>query len=86
MSGSIAQLRSANAIRRHAGARRSNVLNFRDRQLRRIVEHAYHNVPYYRALYDEHGVHPDSIRGAEDLPLYPPCTRRIFARRLSASA
>jgi phenylacetate-CoA ligase len=42
------------------------------------VQHAYHHVPYYRALYDERGVHPDSIRGAEDMPLLPAITKRHF--------
>ncbi|MDQ2768007.1 MAG: AMP-binding protein [Gemmatimonadota bacterium] len=53
-------------------------MRFRDRQLRRIVQHAYRHVPYYRALYDERGVHPDSIRGAEDMRLLPAITKTHF--------
>jgi phenylacetate-CoA ligase len=71
-------LKSAWAIRGHARATRAELLGFRDRQIRRIVEHAYRTVPYYRALYDEHGVHPDCIRGAADMPLLPTVSKSHF--------
>lgn len=71
MSLNTDALRSAWAIRGHANATRTEIMDFRDRQLRKLVQHAYRTVPYYRALWDEHGVHPDCIRGAEDMPLLP---------------
>jgi phenylacetate-CoA ligase len=71
-------LRSAWAIHRHASASRAEIVRFRDRQLRRIVQHAYRHVPYYRSLYDERGVNPDAIRGAEDMPLLPAITKTHF--------
>ena len=42
-----------------------------DRAIRFIVSHAYRNVPYYRKYYDQSGVDPFAIRGAEDLPRLP---------------
>jgi len=78
MSSTIAHLRNAWAIRGHETATRAQIANFRDRQLRAIVRHAYHEVPYYRALYDAHGVHPDAIRGADDMPLLPAVTKTHF--------
>ncbi|MBK5187858.1 MAG: phenylacetate--CoA ligase family protein [Gemmatimonadaceae bacterium] len=78
MSSNLAQLRSAFAVSGHARAARAELVNFRDRQLRRMVQHAYRTVPYYRALYDEHGVHPSSIRGAGDMPLLPAVTKTHF--------
>ncbi|MDB4912343.1 MAG: coenzyme synthetase [Gemmatimonadetes bacterium] len=78
MTSSVEQLRNAYAIRGHSRASRTDIVNFRDRQLRRMVQHAYRNVPYYRALYDEHGVHPDAIRGAEDMPMLPAVTKTHF--------
>ncbi|HTA18867.1 MAG TPA: hypothetical protein VK989_06220, partial [Polyangia bacterium] len=38
---------------------------------RRLLRHAYANVPHYRALFDEAHVAPDEIRGAEDLRRLP---------------
>lgn len=62
----------------HGRRKRSDVENFRDRQIRAIVTHAYENVPFYRRLYDEHGVTPSRVRGFGDLPLLPVTTRRAF--------
>ena len=78
MSRNLDALRSAYAIRGHARAARSTVVTFRDSQIRKLVQHAYRTVPYYRALWDEHGVHPDRIRGAEDMALLPPVTKTHF--------
>lgn len=78
MSTDAQHLRSAWAIRGHASATRAEVVRFRDRQLRRIVQHAYRHVPYYRSLYDERGVHPDAIRGAENMLLLPAITKTHF--------
>jgi phenylacetate-CoA ligase len=78
VSFTIQHLRNARTIHANANATRATIVSFRDRQLRSIVQHAYHNVPYYRALYDEHRVRPDAIRGAEDMPLLPAVTKTHF--------
>ena len=47
-------------------------------QLERIgrsLRHAYDNVPHYRALFDERGVHPDDLKRLEDLRLFPFTTK-----------
>jgi phenylacetate-CoA ligase len=51
--------------------RRRSVQDFQSRRLRRLVRHSYQNVPFYRRLYDAHGVRPESIRGIEDLSRLP---------------
>lgn len=78
MSSTLDHLRNALAIRGHPHATPRDIVDFRDRQLRRVVQHAYRNVPYYRRLYDEHGVRPDSIRGAGDMPHLPAVTKTHF--------
>lgn len=47
-------------------------------RLRRLVRHAYENVPYYRRLLDGAGIGPDRIESAEDLRLVPITSRREF--------
>ena len=42
-----------------------------DEKLRRLVRHAYRNVPYYRAKMQEAGIHPDDIRTQDDLHKLP---------------
>lgn len=42
-----------------------------NRKLRRLVRHAYDNVPYYRRLFDSVGLQPHDISAAEDLTKLP---------------
>src|SRR5699024_8735696 len=40
-------------------------------RLRWTLHHAYTNVPAYRQLYDEHGVHPNDFKSLEDIRYFP---------------
>lgn len=46
------------------------------RRLKRLLEHAYTNVPFYRRRFDEAGIRPDSIRTPEDMQYIPILTRQ----------
>ncbi len=56
---------------RHSQVGREEIIAFRNRQLRRLINHAYSNVPYYRKLFDENGIKPNEIKTIEDLPCIP---------------
>jgi phenylacetate-CoA ligase len=47
-------------------------------QLRRLVVHAYRNVPYYRRHFDDHGFKPEDLRRLEDLSAIPVTERKHF--------
>ncbi|MFP4027281.1 MAG: phenylacetate--CoA ligase family protein [Candidatus Brocadiia bacterium] len=47
-----------------------------ERALRQLVQHAYHRVPFYRRLFDNHGISPKDIRKLEDLPRLPISSRK----------
>ena len=49
-------------------------------RLRWTVHHAYENVPAYRELFDDHGVHPGDLKELEDLRLFP-YTDKEFLRK-----
>ena len=49
---------------------------FRDRKIRKLIRHAWDNVPYYRELLQRAGVRPEQIQGAEDLSLLPTTKKR----------
>jgi phenylacetate-CoA ligase len=55
----------------HARGTRRRLAAFQDARLRRLVRHAYANVPYYRDLFDQAGLDPRRIRGVADLGLVP---------------
>ena len=42
------------------------------------LKHAYENVPYYRAAFDEAGVHPSDFRDLPDLARFPFTTKAAF--------
>lgn len=64
-------LDSVLAFRKHPSAARSEIIEFQNRRLRSIVDHAYNRVPYYRRLFDSAGVLPRHIRTIADLARIP---------------
>ena len=40
-------------------------------KLQHLVRHAYENVPFYFEKFNQAGVHPDDIRGIEDIHKIP---------------
>jgi phenylacetate-CoA ligase len=49
--------------------------DLQDEKLRRLVRHAYRNVPYYRARMQERKLRPEDIRGQADLHKLPFLTK-----------
>jgi len=54
-----------------------------DRQLCRLVEHCYNNVPYYTRKLKELSISPMDIKGQEDLNLLPVLTKAEVLNNLS---
>lgn len=55
--------------------------DYQFRRMRRLVEWAYAQVPYYRALLDEHGLPPRRIQSHEDFHRIPYLTREHLKNR-----
>ncbi len=66
------------AVRHHSRADREQLLAFQNEHLRRVVRHAYANVPHYRRLWDRAGARPDRIASAPDLATLPITTRAML--------
>jgi phenylacetate-CoA ligase len=58
----------------------SELAEHQDRLVRRIVHHAYENVPYYREVFDQRGLDPGDIRCAGDLAVLPRLHKGIVRR------
>ena len=54
---------------------RQQLLDYQWQKLTVMLRHAYDTCPFYRRLYDEHGVTPDSVRDFSDLTRLPVLTR-----------
>lgn len=55
----------------HECMSREELRELQSRKLVRMVEHVYNNSPFYRALFDAHGVHPSDIRSIDDITKLP---------------
>jgi len=51
-------------------------------QLRRLLHHAYENVPYYRRVFDERGLKPRDVQDFDDLRKLPYLTKAIIRGNL----
>lgn len=60
---------------RHPYVGRERLVAFQNKRLRRLIDHAYRHVPYYRRLFDRHGLKPEDIRSIEDLATVPITSR-----------
>ena len=63
------------SILRHPHVGRDQLVAFQNARVRRLVDHAYRNVAYYRGLFDRHGLKPHDIRTVEDLAAVPITSR-----------
>jgi phenylacetate-CoA ligase len=59
------------------------VRDMQEEKLRRLVHHAYHHVPYYRARMQALGLLPGAIRSLDDLPKLPFLTKDDIRQHLS---
>ena len=53
------------------------------RQLSKLLNHAYENVPYYRRIFDERALKPQDIQSPSDLPKLPFLTKEIIRDNLN---
>ena len=60
---------------------RERIEELQSQRLRRLIEHAYARVPYYRALMDERGLRPHDIQSAADLARLPVLTKHVVYSR-----
>lgn len=58
------------------------IASYQDTQLRKLIYHAYTNVPYYKRLFDKHGINPEDIQKTSDLHKIPFLTKEIVRENL----
>jgi phenylacetate-CoA ligase len=51
--------------------------NYQLKKLQQIIRHSYIHVPYYKELFDIHGISPDDIKTIEDIKKIPILTKEI---------
>jgi phenylacetate-CoA ligase len=58
----------------------NKIRKYQDANLRKIVLHAYSNVPYYKRLFDQRGLRPKDVECKEDLRKLPYLTKELVRR------
>jgi phenylacetate-CoA ligase len=76
MTSLVDVARVMRAVWAHPRADRAQIRAFQDERLRAVVAHAYANVPFYRELFQRHGVQPRHIRSVADLARLPVIGKR----------
>lgn len=56
---------------------------FQESKLRALINHAYHSVPYYNAIFKERNIRPEDIKTIEDLKKLPILTKEDIRNHFS---
>jgi len=59
---------------------RSQIDNYQNQRLRKLIHHSYENVPFYRELFDDLNLKPEDIQTKEDLNKLPIVTKDDLRR------
>jgi len=62
---------------------REKLEDYQLQQLRKLLHHAYDNVPYYRRIFDERGLKPKNIQSFDDMKKLPYLTKDMFKQHFS---
>lgn len=68
---SLSSFSALYSLLRHSNVAREEIIAFQNRRLRRLVAHAYKNVPHYRKLFDRERLKPSDIKSVADLSIIP---------------
>ena len=54
---------------------KEQIMQYQDEELRKLIEHSYAHVAYYRHVMDQHGLRPNDIKSTGDLVKLPVLTK-----------
>ena len=63
-------------LRKNQWLKEEELKQIQEKKLRAIVNHAYHNVPFYHEWFDTVGIRPEDIQNTDDLRKVPIITKR----------
>lgn len=63
---------------------RDEILHFQSEKLKKLLVHAYENVPYYRRAFDAAGFHPGGYRNLDDMRYIPVLTKQAIQENMNA--
>ncbi len=76
----INMLYTLGQLRKNQWLKENELKNLQLMKLKRIVKHAYENVPYYHKLFNSAGVKPEDINSLEDLSRIPVTRKEVLKK------
>jgi len=58
----------------------SDIRNYQNTQLKRLIHYSYRKTPFYRKWFDSYSIHPGDIRNITDLQKIPPIAKEVLRR------
>jgi len=77
-----AYVRARRELRRNEQMSEESLRQLQWKRLKRLLEHAYENVPFYRRRFDQAGVTPSALKQPQDLGRLPIVTRKDLQENL----
>jgi phenylacetate-CoA ligase len=77
-AGELAQLRYEREFERSQFLSADEIRELQERRMRRLLDHAYAQCPYYRAHFERLGMRPGDVRSPEDLRALPVLEKRAI--------
>ena len=65
-------------LKKNLSMNKSQIRNFQNSKLRRIVSHAYQTVPFYKELFSKHKINPNNIQRLSDLNKLPIINKNVL--------
>jgi phenylacetate-CoA ligase len=72
----ITNIKVLRSLKSNVWFKTSELVELQERKFKMLLNHAYHNVPYYRRLFDSVGIRPNDIKNCEDISRIPITTKR----------
>jgi len=72
----IINIKVLQSLKINVWVKTSELLELQEREFKMLLNHAYHNVPYYRHLFDSIKLKPKDIRDCKDIYKVPITTKR----------
>jgi phenylacetate-CoA ligase len=69
-------------VQKYEFASGNTILEIQWSKLSSLIRHAAENVPYYRQLFDEHGIRPEAVDSPKDFARIPVLTKATLQSRL----
>jgi phenylacetate-CoA ligase len=67
-------------LKRHQWLKEKDLIKIQEKRLKALINHAYHDVPFYHDLFDSEGIKPKDINCVKDLQKIPILTKEIVRK------